>query len=69
MANTAATIITALSGGPTVIPLSLGLGTLFTLGNIGLEIRMHKRELNAFKHENPLTYLVELDKIAKRVSK
>lgn len=63
VANTAATIMTALSGGTIAIPLSLGLGALFTLGKVGLEIKMHKRELHAFKHENPLTYLVELEKI------
>jgi len=63
VANTAATIIAALSGQPATIPLSLGFGSLFLLGNVGLEFRSYKRDLFKFRQENPITYLVDIKEI------
>lgn len=62
IASTAATIFSALSGGPITIPLALGVGSTFMLGNISLELRSHKRDLFKFKQENPITYLVDIKK-------
>lgn len=63
IASTAATIATALSGAPVTIPLSLGVSTAFMLGNIGLELRSHKRDLYKFKQENPVTYLADINQL------
>lgn len=63
VATTTATIATALSGAPVTIPLALGVGSAFMLGNIGLELRSHKRDLHKFKQENPVTYLAEIKQL------
>jgi hypothetical protein len=65
IASTAATIFTALSGVPITIPLSLGISSAFMLGNIGLELQSHKRDLLKFKQDNPVTYLVDIKNIDK----
>lgn len=63
IATTAATIITALSGASVTIPLSLGVGSAFMLGNVGLELRSYKRDLYKFKQENPVTYLTDIKQL------
>lgn len=63
IASTAAAIATALSGAPVTIPLSLGVGSAFMIGNIGLELRSHKRDLYKFKQENPVTYLADIKRL------
>lgn len=65
VANTAATIASVLSGASATIPLSLGIASAFLLGNVGLEIRSYKREVYKFKQENPITYIVDMNKMAR----
>lgn len=60
VAGTVATIASALAGVPVTIPLALGIGTTFLLGNVGLELRAFKRETYKFRQENPVTYLVDI---------
>ncbi len=62
VASTAAIIFSALSGGPVTIPLVLGVGSTFMLGNIGLELRGQRREAFKFAKDNPITYLVDVKK-------
>ncbi|WP_428228736.1 hypothetical protein [Flavobacterium sp.] len=60
IAGTAATIMSAFSG----VPISASLGSVCLIGNIILEIRSHKRDLHQFKQDNPITYLIDIKKIA-----
>ena len=62
VANSVAAIASALTGMHVTIPLSLGIASSFLLGNVTLEIRTHKRELYKFKQENPITYLLDINK-------
>jgi hypothetical protein len=58
----AATMASLISGNPPSISLSLGIGSMFLTGNIALEIGSYKRESHSFKQENPITYLIDVQK-------
>jgi hypothetical protein len=59
IATTAATIASVYTGTPLSISLPLSVASTFLIGNIGLEIRTHKRDLSQFKHQDPITYLID----------
>ena len=63
IATAATAVMTAIAGSSVAIPLSLGIGSAFMLGNIGLELRSHKRNLYKFKQENPVTYLIDIKQL------
>jgi hypothetical protein len=60
VAATAATIASIFSGISEAISLPLGIGTTFLIGTVGLEITSYKRDLQSFKQENPITYLLDV---------
>jgi hypothetical protein len=62
LAVTAATIASLVKGIPISVSLPLGIGTTFLTGNIILEISSYSREVHRFKQENPITYLIEINK-------
>jgi len=59
--SVAAATIGAISAGAHVsITLPLGVGSIFLVDNISLEVGSFKRSLHRFKQEDPITYLIDI---------
>lgn len=60
VALTAATIASIFLGLPMAIPIATAVGSSFSIGKIGLEIRKQRRDLYQFRNDSPITYLIDL---------